>query len=301
MIPNDIRTSQDAIAQYEKGLLKSEKPILILHNGVLKCVQKNDVKIRISEHIKAIFNKDHSIPKEGQITLSVVDIIKSFFGKGPASFKQIAQFCGQKKIGGCLLTQALCQYNKTHWLWKKVSSKDQIALQLDALITYFKNPEMIEKVLNGRNTDDIVTVLESIRDNKPLTQQQQDSIFPILFCQSIGLHFDELAEKFLNEDIDVNRRGFDQATPLHIAAAAGNERLAKILLSKKADLSARDVFGFTPFLAACSYGNEKMVKLLLKNGPKSQLYDTDNNGRTAAEIAKSTYNYHIEDLIKKAI
>lgn len=72
-------------------------------------------------------------------------------------------------------------------------------------------------------------------------------------------------------------------TPLHAAAAAGNEKVAAMLLERKAAVDARDGEGMTPLQCAAAGGHRQVVELLLRAGADPRARNA--KGETAAELA----------------
>jgi ankyrin repeat protein len=76
---------------------------------------------------------------------------------------------------------------------------------------------------------------------------------------------------------------FGGVTPLHSAAAAGNDETARALLDAGADVNARQDGGFTPLHSAAANGNDAMVDEFLARGADATL-EAD-NGKLAADFA----------------
>jgi ankyrin repeat protein len=76
---------------------------------------------------------------------------------------------------------------------------------------------------------------------------------------------------------------FGEVTPLHSAAAAGNNATARALLEAGADANTRQRGGFTPLHTAASTGNVELVDALLARGADASLAADD--GKTAADLA----------------
>ena len=68
----------------------------------------------------------------------------------------------------------------------------------------------------------------------------------------------------LGYPLDVNKREFEQKTPLHVAAATSS-RLVEILLDAGAEPAPVDVYGHTPLHVACRAGESNSVGLLLQH------------------------------------
>lgn len=72
----------------------------------------------------------------------------------------------------------------------------------------------------------------------------------------------KLVKLLIDRGADVNRKGFEEGTPLHYAAKYGNAELAKLLLEAKADPTAKDWRGKTPLDLAKESNHQDVVKLL---------------------------------------
>jgi len=89
-------------------------------------------------------------------------------------------------------------------------------------------------------------------------------------------------DALLAKGAQVNRPGW---TPLHFAAASGDEAIMTLLLARGAAIDARAPGGLTPLMLAAREGIEDAVKLLLAHGADSTLSDTDYR-IDAAEFAR---------------
>jgi ankyrin repeat protein len=76
---------------------------------------------------------------------------------------------------------------------------------------------------------------------------------------------------------------FGGVTPLHSAAAAGNNVAARALLDAGADADARQEGGFTPLHTAAATGNDELVDDLLARGADPTL--AADSGKVAADLA----------------
>ena len=82
----------------------------------------------------------------------------------------------------------------------------------------------------------------------------------------------------------VNRAGW---TPLHYAAASGDEDIARLLIARKAKLDARSPRAsgaYTPLMMAAREGQEGVARLLLAQGADPRLKNGE--GLTAVQIAE---------------
>lgn len=92
------------------------------------------------------------------------------------------------------------------------------------------------------------------------------------------------AEALLAKGARVNRAGW---TPLHYAAAAGAEDIARLLIDRKAKLdtpSPKESGAYTPLMMAAREAQPGMVRLLLAAGAHPALKNSE--GLTAARIAE---------------
>ena len=92
------------------------------------------------------------------------------------------------------------------------------------------------------------------------------------------------AEALLAKGAQVNRPGW---TPLHYAAASGDEEIARLLLERKATpdaVSPRASGAYTPLMMAAREGQAGVAQLLLAAGADTGLKNTE--GLTAAQIAE---------------
>ena len=75
------------------------------------------------------------------------------------------------------------------------------------------------------------------------------------------------------EGINVNIKGNEQRTPLHIAALCGHSELIESLIRKGALISS-DINGATPIHLAAQKGHNKTIEVLLKNGSNINCQDS---------------------------
>jgi len=88
-------------------------------------------------------------------------------------------------------------------------------------------------------------------------------------------------QALLEKGAAVNRPGW---TPLHYAAASGDNAIVQMLLDKSADLNARSPNGTTPIMMAARGGHILTVKLLLDAGADATL--KNQQGMTAIDFAR---------------
>lgn len=97
-------------------------------------------------------------------------------------------------------------------------------------------------------------------------------------------HNQPAAEALIERGAAVNRPGW---TPLHYAAASGDEAIARLLIKRGAKVDALSPpasGGMTPLMMAAREGHPDMVAFLTEKGANPQLKNTE--GLTAAQIAE---------------
>lgn len=97
-------------------------------------------------------------------------------------------------------------------------------------------------------------------------------------------------EMLLAKGAAVNRPGW---TPLHYAAASGDQAIAKLLLDRSATVDAPSPNKTTPIMMAARSGDILMVKLLLDAGADAAL--KNDQGLTAIDFAKEANAKDIVD------
>jgi uncharacterized protein len=107
------------------------------------------------------------------------------------------------------------------------------------------------------------------------------------------------ARALLDKGAQVNREGW---TPLHYAAASGDDVIAGLLIARKARLDAlstRESGALTPLMMAAREGQPAVVRLLLASGADPSVRNTE--GLTAARIAERGGHTRIAAAIDAAL
>ena len=102
----------------------------------------------------------------------------------------------------------------------------------------------------------------------------------------------EVVQKLIEYDVNINAKGSDGCTPLHLASGdRGTKNLSvprpsifRLLLEHGADVNARAKNGSTPLHSASKFGALEVVRVLLEHG--ADVRAEDNIGRTALQVAE---------------
>lgn len=86
-----------------------------------------------------------------------------------------------------------------------------------------------------------------------------------------------------NYPIDLDSRGFDDWTALHLASCEDHIEVVDLLLSNGASINAEARFGRTALHISCLRGNLKVVKALIQKG--IDINHQDEDGNTALHIS----------------
>lgn len=106
------------------------------------------------------------------------------------------------------------------------------------------------------------------------------------------------AEKALNDGANINARGPENATPLHIAVAMHLEETARMLIEEGADVDLKDSHDITPLNIAAYNGDLGIVQILLNAGAKSD--EPDANGTTPLFMAVGSGNMELAKIFLEA-
>ncbi len=103
-----------------------------------------------------------------------------------------------------------------------------------------------------------------------------------LHVASYGGYVD-IVRLLLSHNADLHMRGDTGWTPLHLSADRGHLEVSRILLEHAAEVDARNGHGSTPFLLAAEQGTPDVVRLLLDHNADTKA--RDNDGDTALHSA----------------
>ena len=102
----------------------------------------------------------------------------------------------------------------------------------------------------------------------------------------------EVVQKLIQYDVNINAKGSDGRTPLHLAPGdSGTKNLSvprpsiyRLFLAHGADVNARAENGSTPLHKASNFATPEVVRVLLEHG--ADVKAEDNGGRTAFQVAE---------------
>ncbi|MEA3548045.1 MAG: ankyrin repeat domain-containing protein [Thermodesulfobacteriota bacterium] len=123
--------------------------------------------------------------------------------------------------------------------------------------------------------------------------------YPLLHQAVYSCHNESvrrIAEFLIAKGVDVNAKGYQDKTPLHMV---GCKEICELLILKGADIEARDKYGQTPIFEACSATRKKEVcEFFISKG--ADIEARDKNGRTPLWKACSSNELKVcEFLISK--
>lgn len=101
------------------------------------------------------------------------------------------------------------------------------------------------------------------------------------------------------EDTHVNCRTDQLSTPLHIVCTRGNLQIAQFLIRSGADINAIDINGETPLHIAAKHGHQALVNWLLSRGPN--LYIKNKYGYSPEDVASSEIVHCFHRFLKRTI
>ncbi|MGY8527294.1 ankyrin repeat domain-containing protein [Paracidovorax citrulli] len=128
-------------------------------------------------------------------------------------------------------------------------------------------PEIGMRILNN-------AMREHDLNDDPLHPTPQQTLLMIMTIADDG----PIVDLLVAQGIDVNIKGEDGMTALHLAAYAGAIKAAEALLRCRADPDARDSTGMTPMMAAARGGHVEFMRRLRDMG--GNINARDDEGRT---------------------
>lgn len=104
--------------------------------------------------------------------------------------------------------------------------------------------------------------LKKFIEEVSINHRAKDGATPLLLALSLGKN--ELAEFLIENGADVNIGDDKEVHPLHLAAQMTDVNIVKSLIMKGADLRSKTSFGNLPISLAANNGNDEIVKTLYK-------------------------------------
>lgn len=146
-----------------------------------------------------------------------------------------------------------------------------VALSEHISALYLENGGDLDKILNSE------LVVETLASSRMSALS--------LACQICNI---KLIMALLRQGADVNMRGDDEMSPLHIICNSERHQhvhthIAELLLQYNVDVNQQDVRGRTALLLACSNSQVSLVELLIRAGCDVNI--SDNNGDTPFTVA----------------
>jgi len=92
----------------------------------------------------------------------------------------------------------------------------------------------------------------------------------------------------LGKGVEVDIKGGDNETPLHMACRGGHFKVVKFLIANGADVNARGLYQYTPLHLACSNAYPEIARYLYMECG-ADMYAKCDFGMTPREIASSSY------------
>ncbi|MHB1000839.1 MAG: ankyrin repeat domain-containing protein [Armatimonadota bacterium] len=105
----------------------------------------------------------------------------------------------------------------------------------------------------------------------------------------------KLLKLLIENGADINVKGIDDETPLHMAARTNQNDAARLLIDNGADTNALDSKHQTPLLLVLSNNNETLAEILIEKGADVKASDED--GKTALLLASGKGNPGIISLL----
>jgi ankyrin repeat protein len=93
-----------------------------------------------------------------------------------------------------------------------------------------------------------------------------------------------IVKELLARNVDVNALDEDNSAPIHNASASGYDAIVEMLLAKKANVQPRDSDGETPLHLAANGDHPKVVRILLSAGADKTIQNND--GDTPLDLSR---------------
>jgi len=163
------------------------------------------------------------------------------------------------------LTKLAYVLAKTDWTHEqrrrvmKMSIRGEMTVRFENI-----NPTTLESRLDQEKNLDII---EQVAASMNLTSNEEmehlkSVLFPSLLCSVVHIGDTSRLETLESHGADFSSPDYSGNTALHVAAAAGCEKMVNWLLERGASVHARNSSNETPMLTAIKAGQENVVKTL---------------------------------------
>ena len=106
----------------------------------------------------------------------------------------------------------------------------------------------------------------------------------------------EMFDLIMAQDVNLQARDIEKATPLHFAASMDQPEMVKALLKKGALINMQEKKGATPLIMAIFHNAPKSARVLLEAGADRTI--TDIGGNTPMQVAKSFGNPQMIEMLE---
>lgn len=154
----------------------------------------------------------------------------------------------------------------------KVTENGEFISDLQQVIGRMKTTQTTNGVVvsfytTEKETDSLIVMLKKgIVEEKKARAERKESRKISAITKAITEKNSDLAEKLLNEKIDINKKDLEGNTILSAAALMGDTKIATLALTRGAYVDNKSSEGMTPLHNAAKGGSAEMVSLLLKKG-----------------------------------
>lgn len=150
--------------------------------------------------------------------------------------------------------------------------------------------------LTAAREGDLEKVKALLKDNADLVFSKDNyGQTPLHYAAAAGQQ--EVAELLLARKGEVSAKANDGDTPLHLAATEGHKDVVKLLLASKADVTARANDGTMPLHLAAAEGHKDVVELLLAY--KAEVNVRDGGGSAPLDYAAAKGHEDLVELLRQ--
>jgi ankyrin repeat protein len=169
------------------------------------------------------------------------------------------------------------------------------------ILQYLREKKSSLDIFEATALGEIQTVENLLHQDRNLVNDYSpDGFTPLGYAAFFG--YPELASTLLSNGARVNvfSKNIMQVYPIHSAVANRNHdiayEIARLLISHKANVNVKQRGGWTPLHQAAAHGNQKLVKLLLEHGADKNAKSDD--GQTPFDLAEESGHHKISQILK---